>query len=228
MKVIGTASIVFLFLSLQAAAQTVKTSYPSMAPVSQYMMPRNEEISLARSAAPKSISDNAEILIFTKSDFQTAVRGTNGFVCMVARSWSADYDSPDFWDPRLRAPNCYNAAAAKSQVAITIKRTQVALSGASKVQIFNSIKAAIESGELPKAEAGSLSYMLSRGTYLNNRDGHWLPHLMFYMSDTDPKSWGAGLPDSPILAFHPEEHLTVFIIPVSIWSDGTPAKSKEQ
>lgn len=99
MKVIGTASIVFLFLSLQAAAQTVKTSYPSMAPVSQYMMPRNEEISLARSAAPKSISDNAEILIFTKSGFQTAVRGTNGFVCMVARSWSADYDSPDFWDP---------------------------------------------------------------------------------------------------------------------------------
>lgn len=221
MKVFGVASILVCFLVLPAIAQG---SYPSMAPVSQYLMQRDEEISLARSAAPKSISDYAEILVFTKTGFQTAVKGTNGFVCMVARSWSADYDNADFWDPRLRAPICYNAAAAKSQVAITMKRTQLALSGESNVQISSSMKAAIESGELPKAEAGSMSYMLSRGTYLSNRDGRWLPHIMFFLPATDAKSWGAGLPGSPILAFHPEEGLTVFIIPVSNWSDGTPAQ----
>jgi hypothetical protein len=81
---------------------------------------------------------------------------------------------------------------------------------------------------LPTAEAGSMSYMLSRETYLNNRDGRWLPHLMLFVPKTDPKSWGAGLPESPILGFnHPEEHLTVFVIPVSKWSDGTLATSKE-
>lgn len=229
MRFISRAPVFVFLLASQAAAQTVATAYPRMAPLPQYLMPRDAEISLARSAAPKSVSDAAEILVLTKSGFQTAVRGTNGFVCMVARSWSADWDDPDFWDPRVRAPICYNALAAKSQVTATIKRTQVVLAGGSKTQIFNSIKAAVDSGELPTAEVGSMSYMLSKGTYLSNRDGRWLPHLMFYMSEIDPKSWGAGLPESPIFGFqHPEERLTVFVVPVSKWSDGTLATSKQR
>src|SRR5439155_16692564 len=171
MKFIGRALVLVFLFAWQGTAQTVKTAYPSMAPLPQYLMPRDAEISLARSAAPKSISDDATILLLTKNGYQRAVRGTNGFVCMVARPWSADFVDPDFWDPRLRAPICYNALAAKSQEAATIKRTQVVLAGGSKAQVFNSIKAAIDSGELPTAEAGSMSYMLSRETYLSNRDG---------------------------------------------------------
>jgi hypothetical protein len=201
-----------------------KTLYPSMASLEQYLMDRNAEISRARSAAPKSISADAKILILTKGGYQTAVKGTNGFICMVARSWSADFDDPDFWDPGLRAPICYNALAARSQVPATVKRTQVVLAGGSKAQVQTAIKTAIQSGELPTAEAGSMAYMLSKQTYLNNRVGHWLPHLMFFTPGTDLKSWGAGLPDSPILGInHPEEHLTVFLIPVGRWSDGTPS-----
>ena len=147
MKFIGRALVLVFLFAWQGTAQTVKTAYPSMAPLPQYLMPRDAEISLARSAAPKSISDDATILLLTKNGYQRAVRGTNGFVCMVARPWSADFDDPDFWDPRLRAPICYNALAAKSQEAATIKRTQVVLAGGSKAQVFNSIKAAIDSGE---------------------------------------------------------------------------------
>lgn len=229
MTSIGRATtLVFLSVS-QAAAQTVTSAYPGMAPLRHYLMPRDAEIALARSAAPESVSDAAEILVFSKRGFQAAVRGTNGFVCLVARSWSADWDDPDFWDPRVLAPICYNAAAAKSQVPATIKRTQVVLAGGSKAQMFDSIKAAIDSGELPTVEAGSMGFMLSKGTYLNNRDGRWLPHLMFFLPDTDPKSWGAGLPESPILGFrHPEEHLTTFVVPVTKWSDGTPAASNQR
>ena len=223
----GALMSVSLFVS-QGAAQTVNTGHPSMAPIAQYLMPPDAEISLARTAAPKSISGDAQILILTRGGFETAVKGTNGFVCLVARSWSAAFDDPDFWDPQLRAPICYNAVAAKSQVAATIKRTQVALAGGSKAQILDSLQAAIESGNLPTAEAGSMSYMLSSKTYLSNRDGRWLPHLMLFMPETDPRSWGAGLPDSPIFGFDlPEERLTVFVIPVGKWSDGTPVNAKE-
>src|ERR1041384_5753117 len=102
----------------------------------------------------RSVSEDATILILADSGYQTAVRGTNGFVCLVARSWSAAFDDPGFWDPRLRAPICYNARAAKSQVAATIKRTQVALAGGSRAQVFDSIKAAIDRGERPTAEPG--------------------------------------------------------------------------
>jgi hypothetical protein len=86
------------------------------------------------------------------------------------------------------------------------------------------IKAAIESGELPAAESGSMAYMLSRQAYLNYRVGPWRPHLMFFAPETDPKSWGAGLRASPILGIeHPEERSTAFLISLSRWSDETPS-----
>lgn len=229
MKFIGSALAFVFFLTSQGTPQTAKIPYPAMAPLSQYLMSSDAEISLARSAAPKSISDDAEILVFTESGFQTAVKGTNGFVCMVARSWSADYADPDFWDPKLHAPICYNALAARSQVPATIKRTRAAMAGGSQAQIQAAIGVAIKNGELHTAEAGSMAYMLSKQTYLNNRVGHWRPHLMFFTPETDPKSWGAGLPDSPILGIkQPEEHLTVFLIPLGRWSDGTPSLSEER
>lgn len=223
MKIIGRGFVIaFLFAAVQGSAQTVRTPHRGMAPVRQYLMPHDVEISLARTAAPKSVSANAEILVLTKIGYRSAVGGTNGFVCMVARSWSAPYDDPDFWSPRLRAPICYNALAALSQVPATIKRTQVALAGGSQAQIRSAVKAAIVDGELPVAKAGSMAYMMSRQTYLNRRSGHWLPHLMFFVPQTDPGAWGAGLPDSPILGINsPEERLTVFLIPLARWSDGT-------
>jgi hypothetical protein len=64
----------------------------------------------------------------------------------------------------------------------------------------------------------------------SDRDGHWHPHLMFFVPLTDPASWAAGLPGSPVVvAFTdtPERH-TVFLIPVAKWSDGTPAPVDEQ
>ena len=223
MKAFGCGLVFSLsLLSSLASAQTVKTAYPSMAPLAQYLIPRDLEISLARSAAPNSIAKDAEILVFTTTGYQRAVKGTNGFVCLVARSWSAGFGDPNFWNPRVRAPICYNAVAAQSQVLETIKRTQVALAGGSDPEIREALKAAIKSGELPVAKAGSLSYMMSKGTYFNRSEGHWLPHLMFYMPETDPKSWGAGLPKSPVIGNNfPDEHLTIFLIPIGRWSDGS-------
>lgn len=221
MKAFGWA-FALCFLSSPGDAQTAKTAYPGMAPLAQYLIPRDAEIALARSSAPSSIANDAEVLVFTATGYQTAVKGTNGFVCLVARSWSAGFGDPNFWNPQVRAPICYNAVAAQSQVPETIKRTQVALAGGSESHIREVLKAAIKSGALPVAKAGSLSYMMSKGTYFNRGEGHWLPHLMFYMPETDPKSWGAGLPKSPIIGNNfPDEHLTIFLVPIGRWSDGS-------
>lgn len=217
-------ALALCFLGSRAIGQTLKVPARSMLPVSGYLMPRDAEVSLARSAAPRSISQNAQILVFTKTGYHEAVKGTNGFVCMVARSWSAGFGDPDFWNPRVRVPICYNAAAALSQVPETIKRTEVALAGNPESQIHAAIEAGFSSGELPVAKAGSLAYMMSKRTYFSAREGHWLPHLMLFVPETPPKSWGAGLPGSPIRGVDlPEEHLTVFLIPIGRWSDGTVA-----
>ena len=223
MKSFGCGLVLALsFLSSASGAETAKTATPSMAPVAQYLIPRDAEIALARSAATSAIAKDAQIMVFTTTGFQTAVKGTNGFVCLVARSWSAGFGDPNFWNPQVRAPICYNAAAAQSQVPETIKRTQIALAGGSEAKIQEGLRAAITSGELPVAKPGSLSYMLSKGTYFNHSEGHWLPHLMFYMPETDLKSWGVGLPKSPVIGYNfPDERLTIFLVPIGRWSDGS-------
>jgi len=88
------------FLVPRAAAQSDK--YSKMAPVEQYLMERNAEILLARSAAPDSISSEATILVLGRQGYGTAVEGKNGFVCMVERSWMEAFDSPEFCDPKAR------------------------------------------------------------------------------------------------------------------------------
>ncbi len=110
------------FLVPKAAAQSEK--YPKMAPVDQYLMERNAEILLARSAAPDSISSDATVLVLGRQGYETAVRGKNGFVCMVERSWMAPFDSPEFWNPKIRGAECLNRQAARSIVPIAELRTR--------------------------------------------------------------------------------------------------------
>ena len=108
-----------------------------------YRMERNAEIALARSAGPESISRDAEILVLGQRGYETAAKGKNGFVCVVQRSWTAGSDDPEFWNPKVRAPICYNPAAVKSYLPVVVRKTELILAGQSKEQMFNSIKAAV-------------------------------------------------------------------------------------
>ncbi len=228
-----TVSVFVMAVVLSAAwaqqAQDAKALYPGMAPIEQYLMAnRNAEIALAQSAAPESISRDAEVLVLGRHGYETAVKGKNGFVCIVERSWTASLDSPDFWNPKLRGPLCLNAAAARSYLPRTIKKTDLILAGRTKAQMTEAITAAIDKKELPAMEPGAMCYMLSKQGYLSDSDGHWHPHLMFFFSQTDPAAWGADLPGSPVLAFNDTwEHLTTFLVPVRKWSDGTADPSDE-
>ncbi len=218
------ALAVVLSAARPGQAQDAKTPYPSMAPIEQYMMPsRDSEIALARSAAPESISRDAEVLVLGGHAYETAVQGKNGFVCLVERSWTAPIDDPNFWNPKLRGPICLNPPAARSYLPLTIKKTELILAGKSKTQMFEGIKAGLDKKELPTPESGAMGYMLSKEQYLGDQGRHWHPHLMFFLPPTDAATWGANLPDSPILAAgdDPQDRLTIFFVPVAKWSDGT-------
>ncbi len=209
----------------QAMAQNATTPYPNMAPIDQYLMTdQGAEIALARSAAPESISRDAEVLVLGRHGFETAVKGKNGFVCIVERSWTSAAD-PDFWNPKVRTPICWNAAAARSLLLRNIKRTDLILAGRTQALTDEIIAAAVDKKELPAMEFGAMCYMMSKQGYGGDSVEHWPPHLMFYFSQTDPAIWGAGLPGSPILAFSDtREHVTTFVIAVQPWSDGTEGR----
>jgi hypothetical protein len=86
--------------------------------------------------------------------------------------------------------------------------------------------AALARKVLPTPELGAMCYMMSKQGYLSDRDGHWHPHLMFFLPLTDPTTWGGGLPGSPVLgALDTPGGVTVFIVPVGQCSDGTAAPS---
>src|SRR5215831_11549692 len=189
-----------LLLSLVTQAQSNNTPYPSMAPLDQYLVAnRNTEIALARTAAPKAISDNAEVMVLERQGYKTAAKGTNGFVCIVERSWTAGFGDPEFWNPKIRAPICFNPPAVRTYLPITIARTQLALAGKSEPQILDAINSALDKKEPPSLEPGVMSYMLSKQGFLGDHAGHFHPHLMFWAERTEPRSWGAGIAGSPMI-----------------------------
>lgn len=224
------ALLLVLSAAYQAVAQaatmaSTTTPYPKMAPIDQYLMTdRAAEIALARTAAPESISRDAEVLILGRHGFETAVKGKNGFVCIVGRGWTSAADA-DFWNPKVRVPMCVNAAAARSYLLRVTKETEWGLAGRTPAQMTDSIKAALAKKELPPMEPGAMCFMMGKEGYGGDSNPHWPSHLMFFYSDTDLASWGANLPGSPVVAVSdPTEHLTQFVIPVQRWSDGTEGR----
>jgi hypothetical protein len=195
-----------------------------MAPLEQYMMPEGAEVALARSAAPSSISAKAKVIVLRRDGYATAADGGNGWVCVVERGWANGTDAPDFWNPKLRGPICFNPAAARSFLPIYVMKTKMVLAGErSKKAMVQATEAAFKSGKLPALERGSMCYMMAKQQYLGDRDKAWHPHLMFFAPVNADKEWGANLPGSPVIAADdPEEHVTIFMVPVWHWSDGTP------
>jgi hypothetical protein len=223
------ALVVVLSTAWQAQAKDANAQYPSMAPLDHYLMTdRNAEIALARSAAPEAISNDAEVLVLGRHGYETAVKGKNGFVCVVERGWMSPFDgdgAANFWNPKIRGPICFNPPAARSILPMTYKRTEMVLAGQSKAQIIDGIKTFIRQG-LPPLEPGAMSYMMSKEQYLTDDDHHnWLAHLMFYTPLMDGVVWGADLSNSPVM-LNPQfsgapEPIDVFMVPAGWWSDGT-------
>jgi hypothetical protein len=220
----GSVLVLALAAISQMQAQS-KTPYPDMAALDRYLMPdRNAEIALARSAAPDSISHDAKVLVLGPHGYETAVEGKNGFVCIVERGWMAPFDNPEFWNPKIRGPLCFNPPAARSILPMTYKRTEMVLGGQSKAQIMEGI-ATFAKKELPALEPGAFTYMLSKQAYLTDSGDHNMAHLMFYTPLMDKAVWGADLPKSPIM-LNPQfalEGIDVFLVLTGMWSDGTLA-----
>src|SRR5580765_7836961 len=209
-----------------ANSQALKTAYPEMAPADQYRIAKREdEIALARSAAPPSISGDAEVLVLGSHGYETAVKGKNGFVCFVQRSWTAGFDAPEFWNPKIRGPNCFNPPAARTELLQELKRTEWVLAGATRQQMIERTRAAIASHDFKAPEAGALSFMLSKNGYLGDAaGGPWLPHVMFFLPHGQAADWAANKEGSPVIGQDAGDiESTVLFIPVRSWSDGSPA-----
>src|ERR1700739_2281416 len=197
------ALVVVLSTAWQAQAQDAKVSYPSMAALDLYLMTdRNAEIAMARSAAPEVISRDADVLVLGRHGYETAVKGKNGFVCVVERGWMSPFDGDgavNFWNPKIRGPVCFNPPAARTILPMTYKRTEMVLAGQSKAPVIEGIKTFIKE-KLPPLEPGAMSYMMSKDQYLTDDGQHnWIAHVMIYTPLMHSAVWGADLPHAPVM-----------------------------
>jgi hypothetical protein len=210
-----------------AIGRAADAGYPAMAPLDQYLIADEaSEIALARSAAPGSISSGAEVMVLGREGYKTAVKGTNGFVCIVERSWGQGTNEAEFWNPRMRAPHCFNAQAGRSFAQIYLMKTGLVLAGKSKAEIGQAVTAALDSQKLPALEPGAMAYMMSKEQYLNDKGKNWRPHAMFFSPGDMAKSWGTNDSQSPVMvANDPEERVTILFVLADKWSDGTAAPS---
>ena len=199
--------------------------YPAMAPVGEYLMSdRAAEIEFARSAAPASVSSEADVLVLGPKGYVMGAKGENGFVCLVQRAWFSGLQDKAFWNPKLRAPICFNPQAARSVLPTFLTRTTWALAGVSQPEILKRTHTAVAAGKVRTPEIGSLTFMMSKDGYLGDGPhGPWHPHLMFYMPPMRTADWGADLPGTQLFGAEAGvDPWTMFFVPVAKWSDGTP------
>ena len=225
------ASLVFGLASVSLHAK----DNPGMAPIDAYLLDRTTEINLARSAAPPAIAKDATVLVLTRTGYETAVKGTNGFVCYVGRGFGGAPDWPERWDPKIRAAACDNPPAVPTMTALLKLRTALTLAGKTDAEVMDRIKAALQSKEIPPLGAGAMCYMMSKNAYLSAQGEHNMAHVMFYVPAKDGTTWGANLPGSPViggnywylLPGHETDiaalpPISVFLVATSTFSDGTP------
>jgi len=194
---------------------------PPYPPLSDYLMPRDAEIALARSAAPAAVTDHATFKVLTKTGYEVAVKGDNGFVCLVLRGWSAPTFTPAqfrdlVYDAKIRGPICYNPAAARTVLPYQEMKAQLAIAGKDPDQIAAAIKDAYASGKLPKMEQVAFAYMFSADMYLAPGIGAFHPHVMVFTPYYENAMMGGnpfGGP-APFVSDDAGTPFTVTVIPV--------------
>jgi hypothetical protein len=200
--------------------QALAALYKEMAPVEAYLgRDEREEIDFARSAAPRTISGDAEILAFDAHGYHRAVAGTNGWTCLVQRAWNDAYTDPEFWNPRIRIPICFNSPASRTVLPVYLERTKWVLAKRS----LPAVLAIAANLRVPDPERGSLAIMMSKQGYAGDALGTLGPHLMVFLADVPAEAWGANLPGVPINSAPGDKpSITIFFLGSRIWSDGTP------
>ncbi|HKD47358.1 MAG TPA: hypothetical protein VKB67_06705 [Rhizomicrobium sp.] len=216
------AQVFSLECGVAQAADTKSSLIP--APAAQYLMAdRNEEIALARSAAPGAISGDADVLVLGAHGYETAVKGHNGFSCFVGRSWMLLYDDPEFLNPKVRLPACLNPSGARWQLPLLFKATELAVKRVPKSEMFDALASAYRDKELPLPEPGAMCYMMSKQQYFGPKYKNADPHLMFWFAQTGKIDWGANKPHvSVYMTQDAPDPVSTFVIPALTWSDGSP------
>lgn len=157
-----------------------------------------------------------------RARYETAVKGQNGFVCLVERSWDADFNGPAFWNATIRGADCLNPEAVRTVLPHFRERASWALAGLSRADMIARAKAEISAHTYVLPGPGAMAFMMSKEQRLAVPNPQWHPHLMFFGANVKDAARVANLDGSPVMTgVSGSDPIMTFVVPVRKWSDGT-------
>src|SRR5437868_11224607 len=185
----GLISLV-LFTAFNAAAE--KLAVPNTPP----LLPREQEMKLALSAAPEHLRDQAVVYVLKKAGFVKVRDSGNGFTCIVNRD-----------HPLNQKPTCYDAEGAATILPKVLRVGELLLQGKPLPEISAEIKEGFRTGKFISPRRPVVAYMLSGDIKAYNpatgEIGSFPPHVMFYapnLTNQDIGSEGNFEPGMPSIA----------------------------
>lgn len=167
------------------------------APAVPELLPRDQEIALALSAAPDHLREGAAVWVLEKSGFVKVRESRNGFGCIVNRD-----------HPLNRKPTCYDAEGVATIVPKVLRVGELLMQGKPLREIDAEIAEGFRAGKFISPRRPGVAYMLSgdirRFDASSGSIVSFPPHVMFYapnLTNEDIGSKGDGSDGLPFIAY---------------------------
>jgi hypothetical protein len=175
-------------------------------------MPRDQQIQLALSAAPDAVAANASVYILGPKGYEKARSGTNGFSCLVQRSYTKTGET-------TVAPMCFDAQGSQTTMLVYMRKEALFDEGESKAEIDADVKKGYADGTFRAPARAGVIYMMSCANRLGpdprtGRPVSFPPHVMFYAPYMTAKDLGYdGDPAVPFLALAGTPQAMMVVVP---------------
>src|ERR1700690_4483593 len=171
-------------LSSTVATQAMSEELPKVYDAS---IPREQQISLAESAAPAEVSSHATIYILSPKGYEKAREGTNGFSCFVGRQFLTPTET-------TIAPQCLDAEGSRTLLLVYMHGEELRTNGKSEAEIKADVASGYKEGRYQNPNKPGFLYMMSSENRLSaipeHGTGIFPPHLMFYAPNMTTKDIG--------------------------------------
>jgi hypothetical protein len=166
-----------LSMGVLPSIATAQVPFDQLPKVWDTSVPRDEQISIALSAAPKAIREKATVYVLGPKGFEKAREGTNGVSCLVGRHFTKSGET-------TIEPECYDPEGSRTLLLADLYGEELRAKGTPEAEIKPDIKNGFKDGQFKAPSKPGVRYMLSSDNRLGpTPDGKTVyvpPHFMFY------------------------------------------------
>lgn len=170
---------------------------------------RDQQISIALSAAPDELRDKATVYVLGRKGFEKAREGTNGVSCLVTRHFVTPTET-------TIEPMCYDPEGSRTLLLADLYVEELRSKGTSDAEIKTEIADGYKTGRFKAPSKAGIRYMLSEDNRLgptpDHKTVHIPPHFMFYAPYMTGKDLGFDSDAAAAFLVQPGKPYTTIIV----------------